>query len=55
MINGDPPTLGPNAGRKARKIGSARARRCFRRARVCPLHREGANSTVNNRHLGMSV
>jgi transposase-like protein len=52
MINGDPPTLGPNAGRKARKIGSARARRCFRRARACPLHREGANSTVNDRHLG---
>ena len=52
MINGDPPTLGPNAGRKARKIGSARARRCFRCARACPLHRKGANSTVNDRHLG---
>ena len=52
MINGDRPTLGPNAGRKARKIGSARARRCFRCARACPLHRKGANSTVNDRHLG---
>jgi hypothetical protein len=25
MINGDRPTLGPNAGRKARKVGSARS------------------------------
>ena len=30
MINGNRPTLGPNAGRKARKVDSARARRCFR-------------------------
>ena len=30
MINGDRPTLGPNAGRKARKVDSACARRCFR-------------------------
>jgi hypothetical protein len=34
MINGDPPKPGPNAGRKARKVGSARARRCFRWARL---------------------
>ena len=52
MINGDRPTLGPNAGLKARKIGSARARRCFRYPRACLLHWEGANSTVNDRHLG---
>jgi hypothetical protein len=27
------------------KDGSARARRCFRCARACPLHWKGANST----------
>ena len=39
-------------GRVWAKDGSARARRCFRCARACPLHWKGANSTVNDRHLG---
>ena len=52
MINGYRPTLGPNAGRKAQETGSARARRCFRCARPSLLHRMGANSLVNDLHLG---
>ena len=51
MVNGDRPTLGPNAGRKARKNVGARSA-LLRCARACPLHRKGANSTVNDRHLG---
>jgi SAM-dependent methyltransferase len=48
----DRPTLGPNRRSQSAKDGSARARRCFRCARACPLHWKGANSTVNDRHLG---
>jgi hypothetical protein len=40
MINGDWPKLGPNAGLKARKIGSARAALLPIRSRLL-AHREG--------------
>ena len=42
MISGDRSKLGPNPGRKPRKIGSAHARRCLRCVRACLLHRTGA-------------
>ena len=51
MINGDRPTLGPNAGRKVRKT-VRRALGAASDARACPLHWKGANSTVNDRHPG---
>jgi len=53
MINGGRPKPGPSAGRKSRKVGSARARRCFPCARACLLHGRGANSNLRKHHPGI--
>ena len=45
MINGDRPTLGPNAGRKARKIGSVH------RSALLPM-RSGLPARLEGRKLG---
>ena len=52
MINGDPPKPGPNAGRKACKVGSARARRCFRWARLACCTAGAQTRPSAGGHLG---
>jgi hypothetical protein len=51
MINGDRPKLGPNAGRKARKINSARAALLPIRSGLL-AHREGRKFDSRLGNLG---